>query len=203
VNTDLRDDLLPRMPPSAGGRDQIGMVAAIRSEGVAAIKSEWWPRSNRNTWPPCVGIRIETVREWLGGRCGAAYEYRAAALRQVCVRLRCQPQPRQSSFGNHHPRPDHRPYDAAAFGAAMVFLAVERPWQPANCFTKIPTASVGGRLALMSNSQPFGSPSLWQRGHHLRSLIPAVLRGFCRRHGSDLTARTGSIYPLRGSQVSD
>jgi len=40
------------MPSSClteGGRDQIGMVAAIRSER--------WPRSNRNTWPPCVGIR--------------------------------------------------------------------------------------------------------------------------------------------------
>ena len=32
-----------------GGRDQIGMVAAINSEQ--------WPRSDRNTWPPCAGIR--------------------------------------------------------------------------------------------------------------------------------------------------
>jgi hypothetical protein len=31
-----------------GGRDQIGMVAAIKS--VA------WPRSNRNRWPRCIGI---------------------------------------------------------------------------------------------------------------------------------------------------
>jgi hypothetical protein len=37
-----------------GGRDQIGMVAAIKS--VA------WPRSNRNRWPRCIGIRIEAVR---------------------------------------------------------------------------------------------------------------------------------------------
>ena len=34
---------------SEGGRDQIGMVAAIKS--VA------WPRSNRNRWPRCIGIR--------------------------------------------------------------------------------------------------------------------------------------------------
>ncbi|MGD0109510.1 MAG: tetratricopeptide repeat protein [Rhodopila sp.] len=52
VNTDPRNDLLSRMPsflPSEGGRDQIGMVAAIKS--VA------WPRSNRNRWPRCIGIR--------------------------------------------------------------------------------------------------------------------------------------------------
>ncbi len=24
---------------------------------VAGFKSEWWPRSNRNPWPRCVGIR--------------------------------------------------------------------------------------------------------------------------------------------------
>jgi peptide/nickel transport system permease protein len=24
---------------------------------VAGFKSEWWPRSNRNAWPRCVGIR--------------------------------------------------------------------------------------------------------------------------------------------------
>src|SRR5208282_1985769 len=32
-----------------GGRLQIGMVAGI--------KSEWWPASNRNRRPDCVGIR--------------------------------------------------------------------------------------------------------------------------------------------------
>src|ERR1700728_514541 len=37
------------LSPSEGGRDQIGMVAAIKS--VA------WPRSNRSRWPRCIGIR--------------------------------------------------------------------------------------------------------------------------------------------------
>ena len=31
---------------------------------VAGFKSEWWPRSNRNAWPRCVGIR--TLPRWSG-----------------------------------------------------------------------------------------------------------------------------------------
>jgi len=34
---------------------------------VAGIKSEGWPRSNRNAWPPCVGIRTAAegvVKMW-------------------------------------------------------------------------------------------------------------------------------------------
>jgi hypothetical protein len=53
VNTDPRNDPLSRMPSfllPEGGRDQIGMVAAIKS--VA------WPPSNRNRWPRCIGICI-------------------------------------------------------------------------------------------------------------------------------------------------
>src|SRR5665213_4447663 len=42
-----------------GGRDQIGTLAAIRSER--------WPRSNRNAWPPCVGIRNHAAGELLFG----------------------------------------------------------------------------------------------------------------------------------------
>src|SRR5208283_1274061 len=51
VNTDLRNDPVFRVPTflAEGGRDQIGMLAAIKSVG--------WPRSDRNHWPPCVGIR--------------------------------------------------------------------------------------------------------------------------------------------------
>src|SRR5208282_5148844 len=45
VNTDLRDDLVFRMPSSLaeGGRDQIGRVAAIKSESVAALR--WNPHT--------------------------------------------------------------------------------------------------------------------------------------------------------------
>src|SRR5450755_3488443 len=53
VNTGPRDTFpFPNalLSSSEGGRDQIGMVAAIKS--VA------WPRSNRNRWPRCIGIRI-------------------------------------------------------------------------------------------------------------------------------------------------
>ena len=39
-------------------------------------------------------------------------------------------------------------------------LAVESPWQPADCFKRMPTASVGGRPVLMSDLQPFEAPSL-------------------------------------------
>jgi hypothetical protein len=38
-----------RAVTGSGGRDQIGMVAGI--------KSEWWPTSNRNSRPDCLGIR--------------------------------------------------------------------------------------------------------------------------------------------------
>jgi hypothetical protein len=40
---------MPSFCLTKGGRDQIGMVAAI--------KSEQWPGSDRNTWPSCAGIR--------------------------------------------------------------------------------------------------------------------------------------------------
>ena len=30
---------------------------------VAAIRSERWPRSGRNTWPPCVGIRTSWLNQ--------------------------------------------------------------------------------------------------------------------------------------------
>jgi hypothetical protein len=48
VNTGLRDDLLSRMPPVRGGRDQIGMLAAIKSVG--------WPRSRWNGGRDQIGI---------------------------------------------------------------------------------------------------------------------------------------------------
>jgi conjugal transfer/entry exclusion protein len=50
-DTDLRDNLVPGIHPSGGGRDQIGTVAGIMSER--------WPPSNRNTWPPWIGIRSQ------------------------------------------------------------------------------------------------------------------------------------------------
>jgi carboxypeptidase Taq len=31
---------------------------------VAGFKSEWWPRSNRNAWPRCVGIRTWRAKIW-------------------------------------------------------------------------------------------------------------------------------------------
>jgi Integrase core domain len=46
---------MPSFLPGEGGRDQIGMVAAITSEQ--------WPRSDRNTWPSCSGIR--SLAKWL------------------------------------------------------------------------------------------------------------------------------------------
>jgi hypothetical protein len=30
---------------------------------VAGFKSEWWPRSNRNAWPRCVGIRTSAQQD--------------------------------------------------------------------------------------------------------------------------------------------
>ena len=35
---------------------------------VAGFKSEWWPRSNRNAWPRCVGIRNEEGIDGLSNR---------------------------------------------------------------------------------------------------------------------------------------
>jgi hypothetical protein len=58
VKTDPRNDPFSRMPsflPPEGGRNQIGMVAAIKS--VA------WPLSNRNRWPRCIGIRKGIAEE--------------------------------------------------------------------------------------------------------------------------------------------
>ena len=49
VNTDLRDDLLPRMPPP----------------GVAGIRLEWWPRSNRNGGRDQVGMVAAMKSEYL------------------------------------------------------------------------------------------------------------------------------------------
>ena len=45
VKTDPRDDLL----------FSDALLAARRR--AAGINLEWWPPSDRNTWPPCVGIR--------------------------------------------------------------------------------------------------------------------------------------------------
>ncbi len=52
-----------RAVTGSGGRLHLGMVAGI--------KSEWWPTSNRNPWPDCLGIRTPAriffcVPEWTG-----------------------------------------------------------------------------------------------------------------------------------------